>query len=341
MAQRLASDRTSGRKRPILEVLRTSSVAICVFMSLFLVHCSTNATTPVITLSPAAQTPLPAVVITEPVLTPTVTAAATGREFLNSNNAGELLESAVANLQNAASFQMAAHGVRAYRIIDAGGATSMVYGEFNTNYAVIRLPTLKVHASYEYRYDPQADFIAYDSYMYQENDRYFTRLIEASVVSDAEEIDLQRLEPFTSDVYQTLLTYSNQAEFVTVSNGMAVYVLEHPEWYRLEGAIGFADLGFLHGQENGEQLVRQYVEEHYPNVKTLRFTVYVSVNEQVVARVVVDDEDFMASIWAEVDRALIERGANPDNLTRYEVMSENGAEYLFSNYDDVQDFEIP
>jgi hypothetical protein len=61
----------------------------------------------------------------------------------------------------------------------------------------------------------------------------------------------------------------------------------------------------------------------------------------VIARVVVDDEDFMASIWAEVDRALIERGADPDSLTRYEVMSVNGAEYLFSNYNHVQDFEIP
>jgi hypothetical protein len=310
-------------------------------MSLFLVHCSTSVTAPLNTVSPAALTPLPAVVSTEPVLTPTVTAAATGPDFLIPSDAGELLESAVANLQNAASFQMAAHEIRAYQIIDTGGATTMVYGEFDTNYTVIRLPTLKVHASYEYRYDPHADFIAYDSYMYQENGNYFTRLIEASVVSDAEEIDFQRLEPFSSDMYQTLLTYSNQAEFVTVSNGIAVYVLEHPEWYRLEGAIGFADLGFLHGQENGEQLIRQYVEEHYPNVKTLRFTLYVAVDEQVIARVVVDDEDFMASIWAEVDRALIERGADPDSLTRYEVMSVNGAEYLFSNYNHVQDFEIP
>ena len=315
-------------------------------MSLFLVGCSTSVTTAVITISPAAQTGPSAVVITEPVLTPTVltptvTAAATEPDFMISSNAGELLESAVANLQNATSFQMAAHEIRAYQIIDTSGATTMVYGEFDTNYAVIRLPTLKVHASYEYRYDPHADLTEYESYMYQENGRYFTRLVEASIISDVEEIDLQRLEPVAGDVYQTLVTYSNQAEFVKESNGMAVYVLEHPEWYRLDGAIGFADLGFLHGQENGEQLVRQYVVEHYPNVKTLRFTVYVAVNKQVIARVVVEDEDFMASIWAEVDRALIERGENPNNLARYRVMSVNGAEYLFSDYDHVQDFEIP
>jgi hypothetical protein len=316
-------------------------VAICVFLSLFLVGCGTSVPTAVIPTSPATQTPLPAVVTAEPVLTPTATAAATGPDLPISSDAGELLESAVANLTSATSFRMAAHEIRAYQIIEPSGATTMVYGEFHTEYAVIRLPTLKVHTSYKYRYDPRADFEEYESYMCQENGRYFTRLVEDSIVSDVEEIDLQQLEPLAGDVYQTLVTYSDQAEFVTESNGMAVYVLEHPEWYRLKGAIGFADLGFLYGQENGEQLVRQYVEEHYPNVKTLRFTLHVAVNEKVVARVVIDDKDFMASIWAEVDRALVERGENPNNLARYEVMSVNGAEYLFSDYDHVQDFKIP
>lgn len=322
-------------------MLRTSRTAICIFMSMFLVGCSTSVTTPVIITSPTVQTSLPVVVKTEPVLTPTVTATAIGPESLIISNTDELLESAVANLKNAASFQMAAHEVRAYQIIDTSGATKMVYGEFNTNYAVIRLPKLKVHAYYEYRYDPQADFEKYESYTYQENDKYFTRLVEASIVKDMEEIDLQRLEPIASDIYQTLVTYSNQAKFVTESDGVAVYTLDHPEWYKLEGAIGFANLGFLRMQENGEQLVKQYVAEHYPNVKTIRFMIYVAVNEKVITKVVVDDKDFMVSIWAEVDRALIEHGAKPKNLTSYEVMSANGAEYLFSNYNQVQDFEIP
>jgi hypothetical protein len=138
-----------------------------------------------------------------------------------------------------------------------------------------------------------------------------------------------------------LITYSDQAKFVTESDGEAVYILNHPEWYRLGGAVGFADLGFLHAQENGEQLVRQYVVEHYPNVKTIRFTIYVAINEQVITKVVVDNNDFMGSVWAEVDRALIERGEKPENLTRYEVMGVNGAEYLFSDYNQVQEFEIP
>jgi hypothetical protein len=293
------------------------------------------------TISPSAQTPLPAVVTTEPVFTPTITAAATGTGFPFSSNAGELLESAIANLENVTSFQMAAHEVRAYQIIDTSGATTMVYGEFNTNYAVIRLPALKVHAYCEYRYDPQADFTKYESYMYQGDGRCFTRFVEASIVSEVEEIELQRLEPIAGDMYQTLVTYSNQAQFVEESNGMAVYALEHPEWYRLQWAIGFADLGFLHEQENGEELIRQYVLEHYPNVKTLRFTIYVAIKEQVIARVVVEDDEFMASIWAEVDRALVEHGEDPNSLARYKVMSINGAEYLFGDYDHVQDFEIP
>jgi hypothetical protein len=137
---------------------------------MFLVDCSTSITTPVITISPVVQTSLPAVEKTEPVITPTVTTATIGPESLISSNAGELLKSAVANLQNALSFQMAMHAITAYQVIEPSGAIKMVvYGEFNTNYEVINLPTLKVHANYEDRYDPQDDFVKYESYAYQEN----------------------------------------------------------------------------------------------------------------------------------------------------------------------------
>jgi hypothetical protein len=319
-------------------MLRTST-AICISMSVFLVGCSTGVA-PTITKFPMTQTPLPTVVETEPALTPTSTAMAIRSEPLPSSNAAKVLESAVANLLNAASFEMAAYEVRAYQIIGANDETRQVYGEFNTNYAVIRLPVLKVYGNHEYRYDPQADFFGYDSYTYQENGQYFTQLFETSVTSAAEEIDLQWIEPFAGDVYQTLVTYSDQARFVTESDGVAVYILDHPKWYTLEGAIGFADLGFLHGQENGEQFVEQYVKEHYPNVETIVFTIYVAVAERAITRVEIDDRDFMASLWAEVDRALIEQGAEAETLTRYAIMDENGSEYLFSNYNQVQDFEI-
>ena len=151
--------------------------------------------------------------------------------------------------------------------MEPSGATKMVvYGEFKTEYAVMRLPTLKVYATHKERYDPQDDLTEYESYTYQENGKYFTRFIEASMASHQEEIDPQRIQPMAGDVYQTLVTYSSQAEYVTESDGVAVYILDHPEWYRLEGAVGFADLGFLRSEEHGEQLVKQYAAEQYPNV---------------------------------------------------------------------------
>ncbi len=314
-------------------MLRTWTV-LCISVSVLLVGCSTG-----VASSPPTQTPLPTAVGTEPARIPTGMATAIRSEPPISSSA-QVLESAVANLLNAASFEMAAHEVRAYQIIGANDETRQVYGEFNTKYAVIRRPLLKVHGSHEYRYDPQADFFRYDSYTYQENGQYFTQLFEASGAGAAEEIGLQRVEPFAGDVYQTLVTYSDQARFVTESDGVAVYVLDHPKWYVLEGAIGFADLGFLHGQENGEQLVEQYVAEHYPNVETIVFTIYVGVDERLITRVQVDDRAFMVSVWAEVDRALIEQGAKDETLARYVPMDENESEYLFSNYNQVQDFEI-
>jgi len=38
---------------------------------------------------------------------------------------------------------------------------------------------------------------------------------------------------------------------------------------------------------------------------------------------------------------LIEQGAEAEALTRYVIMDENGSEYFFSHYNQVQDFEIP
>jgi hypothetical protein len=308
--------------------------AICISTSVFLAGCSTGVALTVAT-SPTTQAPLLAAAETEPAPTPTGTATAARSEPPTSSDPAKVLESAVANLLNAASFEMAAHEVRAYQVIGANGKTRQVYGEFNTNYAVRRLPLLEVYGRHEYRYDPQADFFRYDSYTYQENGRYFTQVFEASVTSVAEEIDPQWIEPFSCDIYQTLVTYSDQARFVAENRGVAVYVLEHPKWYTLEGAIGFADLGFLYGQEGGEQFVEQYVAEHYPNVEAIVFTIYVAVDERVITRVEVDDTDFMASLWAEVDRTLIEQGAEAETLTRYVIMDENGSEYLFSDYNQV------
>ena len=322
-------------------MLRTSRTTISILLSVFLFGCSTSATVPAITTIPAMQTPLHDSIETESTMISTVTASIIGPEAPVSSNAGEILNSAVTNLLNAISFEVLVQDVRAYQIIDTNGETRLVYGEFNTNYAVIRLPALKVHGSYEYRYDSQADFLKYDSYAYPEDGKYFARIVENSGTGDAVEIDPEQIEPVAGDVYQTLVTYSDQAKFVTENDGIAVYIIEHPKWYTLKGAIGFADLGFLYMQENGGQLVEQYVAERYLDVKPILFTIYVAVDESFITRVEVNDRDFMVSIWAEVDRALIEQGEEPENLTRYEVMDANRAEYLFSNYNQVQDFEIP
>jgi hypothetical protein len=322
-------------------MLRTSRTVINILMSVFLAGCSASATAQVISTLPATQTPLPTALETESAMISTVTPSAIEPEPPVSSNAGEILNSAVTNLLKATSFEVSVHEVRAYQIIDTNGETRLVYGEVTANYEVIRLPVLKVHGSYEYRYDPQADFQKYDSYTYQENGKYINRIIEFSGTGDEVEIDPEQIEPIAGDVHQTLVTYSNQAEFVTESDGIAVYIIEHPEWYKLKGAIGFADLGFLHMQENGEELVEQYVAEHYLNVKSILFTICVAVDEQLITEVEVNDRDFMVSIWGEVDRALIEHGEKPENLIRYEVMEVNGAKYIFSRYNQVQDFEIP
>jgi len=254
---------------------------------------------------------------------------------------GQLLRHAVERLQQAASFSLTAHEIKSYRIIEPNGAPRLVYGEYATRHDVVRRPTLKVRAHHEYRYDPQAAFAAFEAYTYQNNDRYYSRIIETSGAKSEEETRPERIEPLAGDLYQTLITYFDRAEFVDEGNGEAIYVLEHPEWYRLRGAAGFADLGFLYGQEDGALLVEQYVAERYPNVRGVRFTIHVAMDEKTISTVMVDDADFMASVWAEVDRALIEEGVEPSGLTRYQVMDANGAEYRFSQYDRVPDFAIP
>jgi hypothetical protein len=165
---------------------KKSRIAIYIYMSMCLAGCSLGETTPMSVSSPAIQTSPPVVVNTESAITPTAKAMALNPKSQTIGNPEKLLESAVVNLQNAGSFQMAANEMRAYKSIEPGGATKIVYGEFHTNYAVIRVPTLKIHAHYEYRYDPQADFENYDSYTFQENDRYFSRLVEVSTPGEYE-----------------------------------------------------------------------------------------------------------------------------------------------------------
>ncbi len=325
-----------------LELLRNAATAISIFLTFFLVGCDGRASTPIISPSPATRTPQPSATIVISSRAPIALPTETPRVIPSpSDDWDDILRRAVVNLQEATSFELSAHEVRAYRITGVGGDTELVYGEFNSNLAVIRSPALKVNGSYEYRYDPQAEFFKYSIYAYQENEKFYTRLVEDLVVGDAEEIDPGRLEPFAGDVYQTLVNYHDQADFVGEQDGTVVYRLEHPEWYRLQRAIGFANLGFLSMQENGDRLIEQYVSEHYPDVKTVSFTIVVNGKEGTITKVGVDDRDFMYSIWAAVEKALIEQGTEVDTLPTYQVTDANGAEYFFHNYNQVQAFEIP
>jgi hypothetical protein len=320
---------------------RILRIALSIFIISLLVSCSISSPEPITPSDPVTQTPLPTETQIEPTRVSTVTLTANESATPVTRSPDEILNSAVTNLVEATSFEILVHEVRAYQVIDRSGQTRTIYGEFDVDYSVICSPALKVHGSYQYRYNPQDDFLQLDMYTYQENGKYFIQSVENTNVSDVEEINPNQIEPFASDVYQTLFSYSTQAKFVEENGGTAIYVIEHPKWYTLKSAIGFADLGFLYMQENGENLVEQYVAEHYFEIKPIIFTMYVAVDELVITKVQVDDSDFMDSIWANADRVLIESGEDPENLTRYQVMDVNGAVYLFRNYNQVQDFEIP
>jgi hypothetical protein len=331
-----------ARAAVFLSMFRSATFAVSLLLSLILIGCGTEASEPKGSVAASRQRLTPTVRETEPPLAPTFPRTSTpGATPSLSTDWANLLQKAVANLQEAASFELTANEVRAYRVIESDGVTRLVYGEFNSNHTVVRRPVLNVHSSCKYRYDPQAEFMKYETDSYEENGKFYSVQIEGSVPGPTEEIDPQHLEPFAGDVYQTLVTYHDRAEFATERDGKAVYLLEHPAWYELNGAIGFASLGFLQQAEDGEQLIQQYVIERLPNVETVIFIITVNIEEGLILKVEVDDSDFMASLWEEVDRALLEQGAEASTLTRYEVMDVNGAEYFFRNYNQDQAFEIP
>lgn len=305
---------------------------VCVLVGIMLAGCEHTADIPIITTSAATREPTPTTLKTSAIHTPTLP---------DGNHPQAILADAIANLKAADSFEIKVREVRAYHILQPNGATRLVYGEFDTRHAVIRSPSLKVRSEHNYRYDPQSDFHTYTSYLFQENGGYFTKRIEDAVVSSAEGIQIGLSEPLGGDVYQTLITHAGQAECETISADIATFTLDHPKWHQLKMAIGIADLGFLYGQQDGAGLVEQYVKDNYPGVQTIRFTIHVSLKERAITKVEIDDSDFLTSLWAETNRALVEQGADPASLSRYAVLDENMAEYHFGNFNHVHDFDIP
>jgi hypothetical protein len=312
----------------------------CSSLIALLAGCTTGQFKPSTSLNPAPKDVTVIDEYSEPTALPPEATTSTISEFQITSTGIDILSEAVKNLVKAASFEMTVHEVISYQGISAYGNSNPVYGEFLSNYAVIQRPLLKVYGQHEYRYAPQTDYIRYDSYSFQQNNKYFIQLFEPTGNSTPKEVEFRSIAPFSSDVYQTLIAYSDQARLVTETDSLAIYFLEHPEWFHLESAIGFADLGFLHGQENGEQLVEQYAAGHYPNVEPIEFTIYVNVDDLLISKVEVDNRAFMHSVWAEVDRALIEQGAEVKSLTEYVISDNHRAEYLFNNYNQVQDFDL-
>lgn len=253
----------------------------------------------------------------------------------------ELLEQALQNFLTASSLRITTHDITSYQSIAADGTVLSVYGEFNSTYDLIRSPETKMHVHSEYRFSPQSAFYDEEYYLL-ENDgaTTFVNVNEDGTIS-REDLGIQPVEMLLGDAVQAITEFGINAEFQSLENGEAIYLLEPPSWYLLSGAVRFADLGLLLGQPDSEEQIRAYAEAHYPNVKPAKFILHVSIADQVITAIEGDNRDFMLSFWEAYDQALVEQGADPTQLTQYEVQPENGGESLIGNYNQVPDFAIP
>lgn len=252
-----------------------------------------------------------------------------------------LLQTAVDRFAGASSFQMSSHEISSYQGIAADGSVNAIYGEFNAVYDVLRSPEKKVHIQSQFRYSPDATFTGEEYYLYEQDGVAYRVTLVVDGAPIVEEIGGRTVDSLIGDVYQTVLQYGKQAEFTTQEDGEMVYMLDHPAWYTLQGAVGFADLGILAMQPDGEELVKDYVEQAYPDIQTVRFILHVSIADQIITQVEMDNRDVMLSFWSAYNQALVDQGADPDQLTHYEVQPEHMSEYYFDSYDQVPDFDIP
>jgi hypothetical protein len=252
-----------------------------------------------------------------------------------------LLQTAVDNFVGASGYRMNSHEITSYKAIAADGSVNTIYGEFDAVYDVLFEPETKVHIQSQFRFGPDFDFTGEEYYVYEQDGAVFRLTPDDEGLSTVEETGGQPIERFIGDVYQTVVQYGKQAQFTAQGEDEIVYTLDHPAWYTLQGAVGFADLGLLAMQPDGAELVKDYVEAFYPDVRTVRFILHVSITDQVITKVEMDNRDFMLSFWSAYDQALVEQGADPDQLTHYEIQPEHVSEYYFSSYDQVSDFNLP
>ena len=192
----------------------------------------------------------------------------------------------------------------------------------------------------QFRFSRDSEYTGEEYYIYEQDGTVLRRTVETEGLTAAEEAGAQSVESFLGDAYQTILQYGTQAQFTAQDADEVVYTLDHPAWYTLQGAVGFADLGLLAMQPDGDELVKDYVEQVYPNVQTVRFILHVSIADQVITKLELDNRDFMQSFFEAYDQALVDQGADPEQLTRYEILPEHCSEFVFGSYNQVPDFDI-
>ncbi len=248
-------------------------------------------------------------------------------------NHTELLARAVETLQNTPSFHLNAHTVTSYEGTDDGGEHISVYQEQIIDHTVLRQPVFKVHSCYQTRSDPSDDFTVTNTFAYREGGSYYAIDVNETGLASKNEVAFEQIEPLAGDVYQTLINYAGQAEFLSENDGTALYTLDHPAWYTLREAILFAGMETLAGQPDSYERLKAYAAEKYPQAQPVRFQIAVDVKDQVITRVTVDNRAFMRSVW--------EAGGGAPALTDAQILELHGSEYTFDRYDQVEDFPIP
>jgi hypothetical protein len=243
-----------------------------------------------------------------------------------------LLKTAIQKLQGASAFQMDEQSIRHYQIHEKDDRITTVYGEFHNLYSVSRQPQLDITIHREYRYSPSGAFSLEESEITEKEGKVFLRQISPFTTDPPAEMNRDALEPFNGDVYQTLVQYSDAAVYNGSNGDTAEYILDHPEWYRLQGAVGFANLGFLSTQPDSGRLIEEYVQQNYPDVKTIRFILRVDIARQEVKEVIIEDGDFMLSVWKSVKRAAAAQGGKINEMPEYRVLEDNGTTVTFTGY---------
>lgn len=252
-----------------------------------------------------------------------------------------LLDAAVGKFATASSFEMRTHEITSYNAIIEDGSNRMIYGEFNSIYDIHRSPAFKVRVQTDFRYSPDSDFTSEEYFLAEIDGVAYSIRVNEDGSAVIEETGGQSVEALIGDTYQAILQFGKDAVLISQDDDEVVYKFEPAAWYLLPGAVRFADLGLLLAQPNGAELVKEYAEELYPDVSPTQFVLHVSIAMQEITRVEVFNQDFMMSFWEAYDQALVAAGADPTQLTRYEILPEHGAEIIIDQYDQAPDFDLP